>query len=257
MSIKCINEYERKRLQDSLAQGAAVWWLRPESVPDDAVDRCRSVLSVDEAERVERFRFADDRRHYLLAHAMLRHALSAYADVEPAAWQFVAAAQGRPEIAGPLAHTALRFNLSHTPGLVTCIVSDGAACGVDVEAVSVRRHAMGVAERMFAEAELELLRRLDGQAFLERFFTLWTLREAWCKARGTGLTDSRRDVGFDQVDGLNWCLVPVDGKVEPGRWQLDVQHIGTTHILATAIESIGHEQVRVSYREFAFPAAAG
>lgn len=248
-----IDEFDRQALLDSLSRGADVWWLRPDDVPAPELEYCRSVLSADESARCQRFRFSDDRRLYLLAHAMLRQVLSAYADIAPGALEFSTGTHGRPELADFAGQAGLRFNLSHTPGLAACIVSQGDACGVDVEAIAARRNVMGIAGRMFADEELAQLRQLAGRAFLERFFTLWTLREAWCKARGTGLMDSRRDIGFQQLDGQGWRLLAADGA--PGDWQVDVRPIGTTHMLASAIEINGQSQQRVEYRPFAFPAA--
>ncbi len=47
-----------------------------------------------------------------------------------------------------------------------------------------------------------MLEREGSAVYYERFFTYWTLREAWCKALGTGLAHEDRSVWFD-LDGCD------------------------------------------------------
>src|SRR3954451_20032403 len=81
----------------------------------------REWLSADERERMTRFVFDRDRRTFLLTRALVRTTLSRYAAVPPAAWRFIANDHGRPEILDRAAGVPdLRFNLSHTDGLIAC-----------------------------------------------------------------------------------------------------------------------------------------
>ncbi len=82
----------------------------------------------------------------------------------------------------------LRFNLSNTRGLVACAVALEGEIGVDVEAVDRGGDLLEIAERFMAAPEAAAIRALppDAQAF--RFFTYWTLKEAYIKARGMGLS---------------------------------------------------------------------
>ena len=72
-----------------------------------------SWLSGDETRRYHRYIRQHDRDLFLLAHALLRHTLSQYADVEPARWRFEIREHGRPELIGSVADLDLRFNISH------------------------------------------------------------------------------------------------------------------------------------------------
>ena len=153
--------------------------------PADAGDAALALLDVEERARMGRFVFEKDRRLYLAAHALVRRALSRRAAVDPAAWRFVAEAGGRPVIAGPAPVPPLRFNLSHCKGLVACAVAEGRDVGVDVEALG--ELPRDLIDRICAPAEAAALRALPPEAQPERFFTLWTLKEAYVKARGQGL----------------------------------------------------------------------
>lgn len=164
----------------AIGAGAARLWLLPPAASAAELDACLAVLSAGERDRAARFAFAADRRLYLTAHAAVRHALSAVRpEVAPRDWAFGRERGGRPYAVGA---GRWDFNLSHTRGRVACLVAPGLRCGVDVEAVSARVAALGSA--VFAPAELA---RLQGPGSATEATVLWTLKEAYAKARGLGL----------------------------------------------------------------------
>jgi 4'-phosphopantetheinyl transferase len=167
-----------------------LWVAGPEALGDPALGaRCLGLL--DETERARHARFLVDgpRRTFALAHGMLREVLSRHAGVDPRAWRWRENAYGRPEIAAPgTAQTAgLRFNLSHTVGMVAVLVTRGRDAGVDTEHLHRAVHDDGIAERFFAPEEVRALRAVPAGDRRRRFFDLWTLKEAYLKARGMGL----------------------------------------------------------------------
>jgi 4'-phosphopantetheinyl transferase len=117
----------------------------------------------------------------------VRTTLSRYADLDPRRWRFRQGAEGRPEIDRQGGLPPLRFNLSHTRGLVACVVTLGFDCGVDVEHPGRQlRDPLALARHSFAPVEQRALEGLDGEELRRRFFDLWTLKEAYVKARGAG-----------------------------------------------------------------------
>jgi 4'-phosphopantetheinyl transferase len=175
--------------------------------------------------------------------------LSTYVDVGPAAWQFSAGQHGRPEIAGPAGAPALRFNLTHTAGLTGCLVTLDADCGIDAELITSRGNLQAIAEKMFADAELVMLNKLDGHAFLEQFFIFWTLREAYCKALGVGLGFSKKDYVFEtgSDDGVK---IRFDAPASDSgkHWQFTILRPGADHMVAVAIRSEGVSRKAVVHR---------
>jgi 4'-phosphopantetheinyl transferase len=156
----------------------------------------RALLSSDELERMSRLIFERDRRRFLLTRALVRTMLSRYASVPPAQWAFVANVHGRPEIsARPRGVPDLRFNLSHTDGLIACAVTIGREVGVDVEHIG-RRLTHDVAGRFFAPKEVADLKSLPAAQQPKVFFDYWTLKEAYIKARGFGLALPLGDFAF-------------------------------------------------------------
>jgi 4'-phosphopantetheinyl transferase len=237
-------------LLQQLEQEVHVWLTRPEEVTDsNQLQEYRSLLSPEEQERYRRFHFDRDRHHYLVAHVLLRKVLSAYVDVDPSAWQFSQNRHGRPEIASPDIAPLLRFNLTHTHGLVACVVTLESDCGIDVERLSARGNLLGIAEKMFATSEQQELVNLDGQAFLDRFFTYWTLREAYCKALGVGIAWSKSNYGFVEEGGERWgiCFDALSND-ESNHWQFTLTRPTTEYLLAVAVRTAGASEKSIIQR---------
>jgi 4'-phosphopantetheinyl transferase len=156
----------------------------------------RALLSAEEHDRMARLVFERDRRRFLLTRALVRTMLSRYAAVAPADWSFIANVHGRPEIVDrPQGVPDLRFNLSHTDGLIACAVTIGREIGVDVEHIG-RTLSHDVAGRFFAPNEVNALRALPADQRHRAFFDYWTLKEAYIKARGYGLALPLADFAF-------------------------------------------------------------
>ena len=121
---------------DQLKHAAHVWLAQPELINDSTLlSHYRAILSPQELQQCDRFYFEHDRHHYLVAHALLRTVLSFYPDASPQDYVFNKNDYGRPELAEGNWPKSLRFNISHTRGLVACIVTDTIDCGVDVEGI--------------------------------------------------------------------------------------------------------------------------
>jgi 4'-phosphopantetheinyl transferase len=149
---------------------------------------CEELLSVPERQRADRFVFERHRRDYILAHGLLRMALSGRAPgIDPTAWSFLNDPFGRPFVAGPVTAEPLHFSLSHTDGCVAVAVSSSPLVGVDVQVMRERESFLAVAAQAFAVEEIDALRALPPSEQMGRFFEYWVLKEAYVKARGLGL----------------------------------------------------------------------
>ena len=90
-----------------------------------------------------------------------------------------------------------KFSISHCGNLVVCAVSKN-DIGVDVE--KIRNVRLKMAEKFACESEIEYI----GDK-LERFFEIWTLKEAYFKCKGTGLGADIKSVSFDVTDSNVIC----------------------------------------------------
>ena len=103
---------------------------------------------------------------------------------------------GKPSLAE---HPKLHYNISHSDGIAAAMVSEY-ECGIDCE--RVRPYRPSVFGRCYSEAER---RAVESAPESERdllFFKLWTLKEAYVKALGKGLSFPLRNAEFT-LDGEN------------------------------------------------------
>ena len=234
---------------------AHLWWIRPDTVTDPAeLARYRALLTDGERKKTDRFRFARDRQTCLLTRVLVRTTLSRYCDVPPARWRFRTADHGRPEIGTP--PSTIRFNLSHTNGLIVCLVSRGREVGVDVESLERASRWLDLAKRFFAPREAAALRRLDASERPTRFLEYWTLKESYIKARGLGLAITLSGFSFDlparAPDDIRIRFTPAIDD-DDARWQFSLERCGPNHLVATAVERDGPEPVRITLYEAVAP----
>lgn len=203
-------------------------------------DQYLTLLSPDEHARMARLVFDGDRTRFLLTRALVRTTLSRYASVAPADWQFITNVHGRPELLDrPSGVSDLRFNLSHTDGLIACAVTIGREVGVDVEHVG-RRLTHDVAGRFFAPREVADLQALPDDRQARVFFDYWTLKEAYIKARGMGLALPLGDFAFGLSDeGAVDIRFEPSMQDDPATWQFAQAWPTPTHRLGLAIRRTG------------------
>ena len=191
--MQSLSPPESTHLITTMQQEAPViglWLVHYREIDDTSlVASLRQQLSTEEQQRGARFLNAEDRHRFLLTRATVRTVLSRYAPVRPQDWSFTANEHGRPAIANRHPQAAgLCFNLSHTRGLIVLGVCRNLELGVDVENMRERTPSPGIAERFFAPQESATLARLPQEMRHERFFAYWTLKEAYIKARGRGMS---------------------------------------------------------------------
>jgi 4'-phosphopantetheinyl transferase len=164
-----------------------VWSTEDQQIGDESLLALyRSWLSAEETERMARFMFERHRHQYLVTRALLRSTLSQYAPwVAPHQWVFASNAWGKPAIVAPAVPIA--FNLSHTEGLVVLALTLENSVGIDVEP----RHRvvdLSLADHFFSADEVRYLSSVPAADQASVFISLWTLKEAYIKARGQGLS---------------------------------------------------------------------
>jgi 4'-phosphopantetheinyl transferase len=220
----------------SLRRGAChLWYLRPPVFAGAARQRALSVLSPDDSARYARYLVPGAAQTFLASRLLVQSVLSAYASVVPSAWRFETNRWGRPYIANPEAPRGLLFNLSHKPGAITCLVGCDRDLGVDVEHCAARPYLLDIASRFFSPAEAAALMALPEEDRVRRFFELWTLKEAYIKARGVGLSLGLANFSFSPSGNT------AEVRFEPGfdddakTWDFRLFRLVEEHLIATAI----------------------
>jgi 4'-phosphopantetheinyl transferase len=204
------------------------------------VQSLRRTLTADETRRAERFYFQKDRDRFIVARGLLRSILSRYLNMEPSQLRFRYGAHGKPDLATASGGHKLRFNLSHSNGLALYAITRDREIGVDIEYIRADFPGLQVAEHFFSPREIATLRALPAARRHEAFFTFWTLKEAYIKARGQGLT-----LSLDQLDvsaaleGRAPLLSTNDDLQHFSHWSLQKLVPAPGYIAANAVE--GHD----------------
>jgi 4'-phosphopantetheinyl transferase len=205
----------------------------------------REILSDDERERAERFGFAADREVFTITRATLRALLGCYLGLKPRQVELVSGPNGKPTLAG--IDPALRFNVSHSGGIAMLALTRGRRVGIDVEEIQPDFPYREVAPRVFTPRERAALDALPADRQAATFFYAWTCKEAYVKARGTGLfldpeafsvslppaEPALLDVAEDPAEASRWelaTLVPLEGftaavAAEGGDWFLKCRQL--------------------------------
>jgi 4'-phosphopantetheinyl transferase len=191
-----------------------LWFAYPGDLADECVAAaCAGLLSPE-----EQLRFGS-RSHCLSSltgRALARIALSHTHPLPPGGWQFVANAHGKPSA---LPECGLRFNLSNAVDLVACLVAVGAEVGVDIEPHTRAAQILRIAPKVFSPVEQAQLSVLPSVARADRALSLWTLKEAYTKARGLGLLLPLDKISFcfGYEAGVHMELEPEIAD-DPARW---------------------------------------
>jgi 4'-phosphopantetheinyl transferase len=151
------------------------------------LEELRRMLSPEERGREARLVFERDRLTFLLSHALVRLTLSAYSGSDPCDLEFEVNPFGKPFVRPRRGFTCPCFSLSHTAGLVACAIAWEPEVGIDVEDIR-RSNDWELVAHSFSPDEQESLMRIPAGERQARFYELWTLKEAYIKARGMGLS---------------------------------------------------------------------
>jgi 4'-phosphopantetheinyl transferase len=218
-------------------------WCAALDRPTSELPALARLLSTDERERAEQFRFAHDQHRFTVGRATLRLLLARYIDHAPHAIRFQQGPQGKPMLATELdaqagAH-ALHFNMSHSAGLALYAFARGHQVGVDIEYVRPLDDAEQIAARYFSAEEYAALLQLVPTERLEAFFACWTRKEAYVKAIGEGLSRPLKEFSVSLAPGERAALLHVAGDpTEARRWQIEALAPAQEYVGALAVD--GH-----------------
>jgi 4'-phosphopantetheinyl transferase len=195
--------------------------------------RCCELLSSEERAHSRGFHLHEDRLSYVAGHALLRSVLSRQVGSAPASLRFVRSRHGKPELASP-ALPRVRCNLSHTRGLVACAVTLTWDIGVDVEPLDPMPDWTALVPRVLSAPEQGALREVTGEEAGRRFVALWTLKEAYLKAVGLGLSVPPSAISVElAAEGPRLMSTgPVGGS--PAGWRLHTYSIAPGYLLSLA-----------------------
>ncbi len=210
---------------------------------DDAYLPFLPQLFEEERARAMRFVFAKDRLAFTLGRVLARRLLRSHCAPPPGGWRFATNPYGRPE----LPDSNLRFNISHCAGMVAAAVTVEHELGLDVERIDRNCTDIAIARSYFAPSERLALASAPEEERKAMFFAFWTLKEAYIKARGLGLSIPLADFSFT----LNPPRISFSPAITDfaGRWYFWRGNPKPSHQMALAASRAAGETLGVSCQE--------
>lgn len=156
---------------------------------DDVVERGLDCLSARDNQRYHRFLHWQDAQAMMLGRLLLRFGLRQHNSDISIAQDIIGADFSKPAFA----NAGYQFSISHSFPWVVCALSANTAVGIDIE---IPRQSIELDDfsMMFCSAEIAYMRTLKGDELVERFYWLWTRKEAVLKLAGDGLSGQLRQL---------------------------------------------------------------
>lgn len=199
-------------------------WLLHTDEYTARLETLKELLSPDELEKVNAFKFEQDREKNIIYKAAQRIILGRYTNSDPKELQFTTEGNNKPVLRS--ADSAIRFNISHS-GNAFVIAIANSEVGIDIEQIDPVFDFSDVVNTYFSKDAAAKIRK-HGH---ELFYKYWTRKEALAKALGNGIDESLK-------------YIPCTGGIHPAhelalntRWMINTFKPSTGYICSVAAAS--------------------
>ena len=164
---------------------------------EDEYAKWYSMMGAEKRQRVDRFRFIEDKKRTVAGEMLARKAIAEWCEVTPESIRFSIGEHGKPFVKD----LDIEFNISHSGDMVVCAVDDNPV-GIDIE--QVRPIDLTIAKRFCTDEEMLYVfgytptekdfTYTTNEGILIRFFKIWTDKEACGKYLGCGLIQNQQQI---------------------------------------------------------------
>lgn len=218
-----------------------LWFIDEQAVVEAKVLKdYLALISAHERQRLSKIKSNKRKQQFLITRVALRNILSFYNHhLLPLDIRFTVNEFGKPALEDEFSQ--LQFNVSHTDGKVLIGVAQARPLGVDIEYMSQSRDFLKIAEHYFHPKEWDLGWMQDNSysdyARLQRFYKLWTLKEAFIKAEGKGLFLPTNSFYFEDCH-LHYPKLVIESpnSYSTKRWQFEQAFLASNYSLSIAFE---------------------
>lgn len=165
---------------------------------DDTYDEWMGMISKEKRMHIQRYRKTLDRKLSLAGDILARKAIYEECGINPIDIRFDNGEFGKPYAVDINVH----FNISHSGEWTICAIDDK-SIGVDIEKIT--NINMDTTRHFCTSNEIKYIFDNSPQNILQRFFRIWTLKEAYFKNIGTGLDDLKSVEFFINKNGSIIC----------------------------------------------------
>ncbi len=185
---KCLDQHNN-------SSAVMVWvWQDYVDIPDHCFERYQQHFSSSEKQRLEKISATSRRCEYIAGHYLLRAMLQSL--FGPSLSN--EAIEHLPDQPPRLLDSSLPvdFNISHSDGLVACVLSQKGEVGIDIESPRRSSDIDSIASGFFSKNEAAAIHALDSDEKTAEFYRLWTLKESVMKATKEGISRRAMKVEF-------------------------------------------------------------
>lgn len=194
------------------------------------INLLKNNLSEDEQIRANKFKFENLKNRFTVCRSILKILLGKYLNIKPSEIVFDYGDKGKPSLAKSCNHLGIEFNLSHSENFALYGFALKYRIGVDLEYKREITELEKLVKRFFHLRECELLSKLKNGEKQDLFFKIWTAKEAYLKALGTGIAG-----GLDKIE-IDNSQFKIDNKVL-NNWQLYHFETNINYVASLALEN--------------------
>lgn len=202
--------------QESIQSDQIHVWRTSLDLADSHIENLIGILSRSEFDRAKKFHFERDRNQFIAAHGILRQILAFYLGEKPGDLTFENTSLGKPFLVTHNDHHLLSFNLSHSGSLALYAITQNRNVGIDIENVRDHLSIDEIALRFFSQNEIKFLNEVSDKQ--EKFFQLWTRKEAFMKTNGKGFSLAMNKFDVSSQKGNEWSPIQYHGDAEGRSW---------------------------------------
>jgi 4'-phosphopantetheinyl transferase len=200
--------------------------------PEDISDH----LSPYEIERANNLKFKIDQEHFILRHYLLRLILSKYYNCQPREIRFKYNSFKKPFVESKRSNE-IKFNMSSSDDFIIIGLCRNKDIGIDIEKVRQTDNFELIALDNFSNPELEYLNNESDKT--TAFFNIWTRKEAFIKAVGTGIYFPLKSFSVDiDASGNSENLKILNHHAESKLWRTMNLKTRDCYTAALAIKSV-------------------
>lgn len=164
-----------------------VWFLDIGNYDEYHMKSLFDILTLDEKAKMSHYVHVADQKRFLVGHSMLRILLSRYLAREPDDIILLNSKHGKLY----MPQSNVSFNISHSGNRVALAFVKEKKIGVDIERMNSLDDYSQIAKNFFLPPESErICAQTDAAKGMEKFYEIWTVKEAFVKALGHGLSRS-------------------------------------------------------------------
>jgi 4'-phosphopantetheinyl transferase len=190
--IKCHFSKDSQKESEYVSTKTEIFFGETESI-ESRISYLKKYITIDEQLRADKFYSDIDRKTYISCHAILRLVLSSRLNINPLDLEFIKGPQGKPGLTDNHAF----FNIAHTREAFVIAFARDFPVGIDLEKIRDGINIHSVSNTYFSNSENEFMQKSEKDE-TERFFMLWTRKEAMLKAIGSGIINNLSDVNVSE-----------------------------------------------------------